>query len=1103
MKKTIYKGIFGVFIFVFALLTVSTLTMKNVYAVYDAKKCKAAQKELKQTGVLLDRYGITIDYNDNTDTYVVTMKGNPKDKNGKEKFKLTKIRFYDPEYNVTQETASSALGENDYGIVESVDDNGKIKTSSSVKMVFGGREYNEGAVESLHERGIISSTFDIVDQDFNHAGVGVNSVILSKGVKDHNITIKRKALYNDAGDTRMGIALTFTPIDIKVPELEPCGDNTTFQMTIGVGVEIYDDIDPTVYDSGIDTTNIKFSGIDCNNYASKFKEDSFEYKFCNDLDNATKAGVVNTKGTTKTVNGKKLSYTDKYNPTKAFQCKEEDIVGPTDVSTMKDYYVNKKYLYGESSETIDVGKYVYHIDGTDKNKQEEKITCKKTCREVVTVEYGPPVAQTAGFCFEYKVKVTSRVDCSGELSTKEPKKYAVCTPTPECDHGSRHIITNQGGPNEQFDSCVKSCDGGKYTDKCVNKCYKQVYGKSAKKTSGTDTIYASQLNNTSTAMLEQVGSKTSDTYLKDLKEQINQLKNNGSDASKKELKKLDQLYTYTCANKNCTKWNINWNVQSYSRYTYNNGHKEPYNQSNFSSPYTVDRGANKTEGTDAYWYQVNNWGLTTSAYNGYYSVSGGQGIPVIKNCNLNWCVWKPNTKGICASDDYAHYINDPNVYDSSVRQYLGLSGSDAANSITKDRDANIKAYNKAKEACQAVASCSTSSAEFAISVKYKDSKGKDVYEYFPFTPTNSKDTKATIKPGDYPNIACSQQKKNPNSKECSKGERSSIILDYAGCYNCAGSTTKKMYMTEWSFPGYYEDRKYGDRYYDGSYSCDTKYKYVANKWCIPGKDKMQDANQYWYNYYQDAAHKGDDSYSFNNTKYTNSIKDCKTSSTTYSKEVDWNIFANTKNFGYLDWEISMKCFYASNRNYKSSTTNKVCKDENCKGDKCDKNGYVTRSTDLSNMFPDDSGKKPTSDKVTMDTPGFNWTEYATMENKNLDKNGKYTQFALESNPPALIEWVQKQGSSIYSNENVDYAVTLTKADINAIRKELNGKDKYTSWPGSVVNNNVYNYTSDLIRKTLSNSVYPNPVALKCNNIAAHTPGASYSAECQVFTEGGK
>ncbi len=1078
MKKIIYKGIFGVFIFVFALLTVSTLTMKNVYAKYDKEKCEKIKKNLKNKGTLLDRYGITISYKEDSDTYVVTTKG----ESTNDVFKLTKLRFYD--LSEKEDETGLVLEADEYGEGAVADDEGKtIKTNS---MIFGGKSYEGSNIIPLYNNGIINPKIDIAIYD---------TIALAKGMP---ISIKRGALYSYAGDTRIGLALTFEPIDITKLKTNPfpdgvCGNNANFKITVGLALEKYDDMDSSVYNSGIDTTNIKFSGIDCNNYASKFKEDSFEYKFCNDLDNATKAGVVNTKGTTKTVNGKKLSYTDKYNPTKAFQCKEEDIVGPTDVSTMKDYYVNKKYLYGESSETIDVGKYVYHIDGTDENKQEEKITCKKICREVVTVEYGPPVAQTAGFCFEYKVKVTSRVDCSGELSTKEPKKYAVCTPTPTCEHKGDKIYL-QGGPSEEFDSCVKSCDGGKYTDKCVNKCYKQVYGKSAKKTSGTDTIYASQLNNTSTATLEQVADEN-ETYLGQLKLQITDLKEkikNGDNESKETLKKLEKNYTYTCTNKNCSSKNINWNFYSANRYRYPNG---------FNDPVTVEKGGSKSVGTDSYWHQNNKWGLSTSRYELYTS----SGIPKTAVCK-DYCYWKPNTKGVCGDDSYAHYINDPKVYDSAVRQYLGLSGSQTANSITKDRDANIKAYNKAKEACQAVASCSTSSAEFAISVKYKDSKGKDVYEYFPFTPTNSKDTKATIKPGDYPNIACSQQKKNPNSKECSKGERSSIILDYAGCYNCAGSTTKKMYMTEWSFPGYYEDRKYGDRYYDGSYSCNTKYKYVANKWCIPGKDKMQDANQYWYNYYQDTAHKGDDSYSFNNTKYTNSIKDCKTSSTTYSKKVDWNIFANTKNFGYLNWEISMKCFYASNRNYKSSTTNKVCKKENCKGDKCDdKKGYVTRSTDLYNMFPDDSGKKPTSDsdKVTMDTPGFNWTEYATMENKNLDKNGKYTQFALESNPPALIKWVQKQGSSIYSNENVDYAVTLTKADINAIRKELNGKDKYTSWPGSVVNNNVYNYTSDLIRKTLSNSVYPNPVALKCNNIAAHTPGASYSAECQVFTEGGK
>lgn len=35
---------------------------------------------------------------------------------------------------------------------------------------------------------------------------------------------------------------------------------------------------------------------------------------------------------------------------------------------------------------------------------------------------------------------------------------------------------SDGGPNEDFDSCILECDNGKYTQSCINSCYSKVYG---------------------------------------------------------------------------------------------------------------------------------------------------------------------------------------------------------------------------------------------------------------------------------------------------------------------------------------------------------------------------------------------------------------------------------------------------------------------------------------------------------------------------------------------------------------------------------------------------------------------------------------------------
>ncbi len=154
------------------------------------------------------------------------------------------------------------------------------------------------------------------------------------------------------------------------------------------------------------------------------------------------------------------------------------------------YYQNRKYLYAWK-ETKETGQYIYHYD--PKNPKTVPISCKIVCEEGVAVEYGPPIASKAGLCFEYKVRVTSTVRCNMTEAVEPPSKIVnVCTPAPTCTgigkSGSRYYV-RQGGPNEDYDKCIKSCDGGKYTKKCSSKCYNKVYG-STSKTSNNNINYS-------------------------------------------------------------------------------------------------------------------------------------------------------------------------------------------------------------------------------------------------------------------------------------------------------------------------------------------------------------------------------------------------------------------------------------------------------------------------------------------------------------------------------------------------------------------------------------------------------------------------------------
>ena len=101
-------------------------------------------------------------------------------------------------------------------------------------------------------------------------------------------------------------------------------------------------------------------------------------------------------------------------------------------------------------------------------------TCSTTCEEAVVVDYGPPIASTAGLCFEYQVQVTSKVKCSSIWNPQIPD-FPLCNPVPYCNSIPGYV--HQAGPDEEFESCINKCDGGKYTKKCSEKCYKDVYSK--------------------------------------------------------------------------------------------------------------------------------------------------------------------------------------------------------------------------------------------------------------------------------------------------------------------------------------------------------------------------------------------------------------------------------------------------------------------------------------------------------------------------------------------------------------------------------------------------------------------------------------------------
>lgn len=112
----------------------------------------------------------------------------------------------------------------------------------------------------------------------------------------------------------------------------------------------------------------------------------------------------------------------------------------------------------------------YHI------KTEKENNCETTCKEEIEVNFSDPVATQAGLCFQYLIEIKSKVVCDSKYTAPPPSMPTVCVPTAKCVM-SNGYQSDKGGPSEDFDKCVKKCDNGKYSQKCIDKCYTEVYEK--------------------------------------------------------------------------------------------------------------------------------------------------------------------------------------------------------------------------------------------------------------------------------------------------------------------------------------------------------------------------------------------------------------------------------------------------------------------------------------------------------------------------------------------------------------------------------------------------------------------------------------------------
>lgn len=101
------------------------------------------------------------------------------------------------------------------------------------------------------------------------------------------------------------------------------------------------------------------------------------------------------------------------------------------------------------------------------------------CKERYDINFDNAKIVRAGQGFSYHADFTTTRTCSlRQISSVSMKAQCQHSSEVICHYPSLGItMTGHAGPNEDFDACVNKCDGGKYTQACINSCYSEVYGK--------------------------------------------------------------------------------------------------------------------------------------------------------------------------------------------------------------------------------------------------------------------------------------------------------------------------------------------------------------------------------------------------------------------------------------------------------------------------------------------------------------------------------------------------------------------------------------------------------------------------------------------------
>ncbi len=697
--------------------------------------------------------------------------------------------------------------------------------------------------------------------------------------------------------------------------------------------------------------------------------------------------------------------------------------------------------------------------GGFKETNETKEACKVNCTEYVKVNFDPPQEVTAGTCFSYAVQVIAYTECEALPSENgRPVKPQPSSVRPRCHDGE----SIGAGPEEEFDSCVKSCDGGKYTDSCSVKCLNEVYG------AGTSDVVIvdgdSKVRKTANTTLSSSSAVMPKFMAND---------DIGPDADKcpavttprSEMNKVREFFqTHTSGYFFIDKNNNRITFKSYYPGCYWAQYAPYY--------YLNDWGWQTMSDHDMHWNvgvchdtskceiqapsctTENACSIGVGGQNGGggFLVDVGVGKKTGQSCDLN--SETPYCDNLCDTTCW---------YDSTSGAGNFMSDADA-NAVYQE---NVNRYTQKLAECTAAAACkSTSETKSTFYIGVNEDTDK-------WSATN--DTGTTKEP-------------EHSGKGCigtagdliiqGRDSTKNTITDGTGglCYCGNEDYNEWQHYTRWTFPGRWVDKKSNkvtdqppkegaEGFYDGGY----------NKYCID-KNEKKDVNVNWLEQL------------INNKNKYETEKDARLHMTENDIE-KWNISARTEHFGNYDWTISTKCFYSlTTKTVKidppedpSDPDNPSTPDNS--NDTSDDNEVASissvntriKAADPENPIPAKGGDGKAE--------SFNWSESATKLDVVSDDG-----FVYEITPGAYRKYVEDIGDDVFTSDYLDYEFEFTGSDLRNIAREGETFGDYSSGDAVAIvgtkenkANSLYAYKSNFIR-TLNYTKMPSDKAIRCNNL---------------------